>query len=273
MAGVSAAPGPAGRMVDVASGMVSPVFTGQEGELAVLAGAFEAAAEGTPATVLVGAEEPGAVSPGWSQVHADGDRALVLARLRGAERGDLPCCRCPALELCAGRPPQEGGCALPGQAGRPSALLPEFGSPCGRSTRDSPRSAQGASLLEALADQRSVLLVVEGTCTGPTGRRAFAGHLSRQLRRQYALYARPGHVPLRQPASPARRLLAGGEQVGQEVTLPRCAPAVSRSRSRPSWKACSATRRPRRHRRGIRARGGGIPVHRGPPERRRNRPP
>ena len=58
---------PAGRMgllrsgilVDVARGMVSPVFAGREDELAVLADAFDAAAGGTPGIVLVGAEEIG----------------------------------------------------------------------------------------------------------------------------------------------------------------------------------------------------------------------
>jgi predicted ATPase len=66
--------------VDVASGMVSPVFTGREGELAVLAGAFEAAAEGTPATVLVGAEAGGGKSRLVAEFTARiGDRALVLA--------------------------------------------------------------------------------------------------------------------------------------------------------------------------------------------------
>jgi len=52
----------AGIMKDMANGLVSPVFAGREAELTQLAGAFEVAADGTPRTVLLGAEAGGGKS-------------------------------------------------------------------------------------------------------------------------------------------------------------------------------------------------------------------
>ena len=60
--------------------MVSPVFAGREAELAVMAGAFEAAAAETPGTVLLGAEAGGGKSRLAGEFAAQvADRAVVLA--------------------------------------------------------------------------------------------------------------------------------------------------------------------------------------------------
>ena len=59
---------------------MSPVFAGREDELAVLEGAFDAAAAAPPATVLVGAEAGGGKSRLVAEFAARvRDRALVLA--------------------------------------------------------------------------------------------------------------------------------------------------------------------------------------------------
>ena len=59
---------------------MSPVFAGREAELALLAGAFQGAAAGTPGTVLIGAEAGGGKSRLASECAGSvRDHALVLA--------------------------------------------------------------------------------------------------------------------------------------------------------------------------------------------------
>ena len=213
----------AGILVDVASGMVSPVFTGREGELAVLAGAFEAAAEGTPATVLVGAEAGGGKSRLVAEFTARiGDRALVLAggcvELSAA---DLPYAPFAAAlrELVRGRGATEVAALLPGQrAGELAALLPEFGSP----PAADPETARVRlfelflALLEALADQRPVILVVEDVHWADRPTCDLLSFLVRNLRQAAVLVL----VTFRSDSlhHPLRRLLAGLERLAG-VTL------------------------------------------------------
>src|SRR5579862_1080876 len=203
--------------------MVSPVFTGREGELAVLAGAFEAAAEGTPATVLVGAEAGGGKSRLVAEFTARiGDRALVLAggcvELSAA---DLPYAPFAAAlrELVRGRGATEVAALLPGQrAGELAALLPEFGSP----PAADPETARVRlfelflALLEALADQRPVVLVVEDVHWADRPTCDLLSFLVRNLRQAAVLVL----VTFRSDSlhHPLRRLLAGLERLAG-VTL------------------------------------------------------
>src|SRR6266581_5914294 len=153
----------------MASGVVSPVFAGREAELAVLAGALEAAAKGTSGTVLVGAE----AGVGKSRLVREFTagvrvRALVLAggcvELTAA---GLPYAPFVAVlrELVRARGAAEVAALLPGQdAGGLAWLLPEFGAPPSGADPDTTRARLFAlllSLLEALADQQPVVLVVE----------------------------------------------------------------------------------------------------------------
>jgi predicted ATPase len=121
-------------MKDMAKGLVSPAFAGREAELALLAGAFEAAADGTPGTVLLGAEAGGGKSRLAGEfTHAVRDRALVLAGgcvELGA--GGLPYAPFTAAlrQLARARGVAEVAALLRGQgAGELGVLLPDFGTP------------------------------------------------------------------------------------------------------------------------------------------------
>jgi predicted ATPase len=79
VASAAAAAGSAGIIDGVTNRVMSPVFAGREAELTVLAGAFAAAAGGTPGAVLIGAEAGGGKSRLVSEFAATvRDRALVL---------------------------------------------------------------------------------------------------------------------------------------------------------------------------------------------------
>ena len=114
--------------------MVSPVFAGREDELAALSGAFDTAAGGKPATVLVGAEAGGGksrlVGEFADRVHG---RALVLAGgCVELTAGGLPYAPFAGAlrELVRERGAAEVAALLPGQAGDElAALLPGFGAP------------------------------------------------------------------------------------------------------------------------------------------------
>jgi predicted ATPase len=128
---------PAGILVDVTIGTVSPVFAGREHELEVLAGAFTAAAAGTTGFVLLGAEAGG----GKSRLAAEfagrvSGRARVLTggcvELSGP---GLPYAPFAAVlrDLVRERGAAEVAALLPGQgSGELAALLPGFGTPLGR---------------------------------------------------------------------------------------------------------------------------------------------
>jgi hypothetical protein len=149
--------------------MVSPVFSGRDDELAVLAGAFGAAAGGSPATVLVGAEAGG----GKSRLAAEfatqvRERALVLAGgCVELTAGGLPYAPFTAAlrQLVRERGAAGVAALLPGRGGGElAALLPEFGAP---SLGADPQTSRARlfelllALLEALAEDQPVVLVVE----------------------------------------------------------------------------------------------------------------
>jgi tetratricopeptide (TPR) repeat protein len=153
----------------VSSGIVSPVLAGREDELAVLEGAFGAAAGGRPATVLVGAEAGGGKSRLAAEFAARvRDRALVLAGgCVELTAGGLPFAPFAAAlrGLVRERGAAEVAGLLPGQAGGElAALLPEFGA---LPLSADPQTARVRlfelvlALLETLAEDRPVLVVVE----------------------------------------------------------------------------------------------------------------
>ena len=156
-------------MRDMAAGLVSPVFAGREAELTLLADAFEDAAGGTPRTVLTGAEAGGGKSRLVTEFTATaGDRALVLAGgcvELGA--GGLPYAPFTAAlrQLVRARGAQEVAGLLPGQAaGELGVLLPDFGTPPAGADPGTARARLFEvllTLLEALAEQQPVVLVVE----------------------------------------------------------------------------------------------------------------
>src|SRR5262249_31417583 len=118
----------AGILVVVAMGTVSPVFAGREHELEVLAGAFTAAARGTPAFVLVGAEAGGGKSRLASEFAASvSGRALLLTggcvELSGPGLPYAPFAAA-VRGLVRERGAAEGAAPLPGQGAGGLAPLP-----------------------------------------------------------------------------------------------------------------------------------------------------
>jgi len=156
-------------METVSAARVSPVFAGREAELAALSHAFEAAASGTPAAVLLGAE----AGSGKSRLVAEfaarvRDRALLLTGgCVELSVADLPYAPFAAVlrDLVRERGAAAVAGLLPGQrAAELAVLLPEFDAwPAGAD----PETARARlfelllRLLEALADQQPVVLVVE----------------------------------------------------------------------------------------------------------------
>ena len=156
--------------------MVSPVLAGRDDELAVLGDAFDAAAGGRPATVLVGAEAGGGKSRLATEFTARvQDRALVLAGgCVELAAGGLPYAPFTAAlrGLVRDRGAAEVAALLPGQAGDELALLlPGFGAP---PPGGDPQTARARLFELLLAWPRR--LPRSGrwcwwwrTCTGPTG--------------------------------------------------------------------------------------------------------
>jgi len=153
----------------MAAGLVSPVFAGREAELRLLSGAFADAAGGTPRTVLAGAEAGGGKSRLVTEFTATvGDRAVVLAGgcvELGA--GGLPYAPFTAAlrQLVRSRGAAAVAGLLPGQAeGELGVLLPDFGTPPAGADPGTARARLFEvllTLLETLADQQPVVLVVE----------------------------------------------------------------------------------------------------------------
>jgi len=148
---------------------VSPVFAGREAELRVLASAFDDAAGGLAGTVLVGAEAGGGKSRLVSEFAAQvAGRALVLAggcvELSAAGLPYAPFTA--ALRQLVRDRGTAGVAALLGgrDTGELAALLPEFGAPPAGADPDMARARLFElvlALLEALAEPRPLMLVVE----------------------------------------------------------------------------------------------------------------
>src|SRR5215472_15568504 len=175
---------------DVTSRALSPVFAGREAELAVLAGAFEDAAGGLPRVVLVGAEAGGGKSRLVDEFAAQvAGRALVLAggcvELGAA---GLPYAPFTAVlrQLVRERGADEVAALLGDRGtGELAGLLPEFGHPQVDRDPDMARARLFElllALLEALAGQVPLMLVVEDVHWADRSTRDLLGFLARNLR-------------------------------------------------------------------------------------------
>jgi len=175
----------------VTSRGVSQVFVGRGAELETLSSAFGEAADGTPATVLVGAEAGGGKSRLVAEFTAQVlNRALVLA----GGCVDLGMAGLPyapftgALrELIRNRGAAEVTGLLPGNdAGELAALLPELGAPpaAGRDLELARGRLFGLllSLLERLAEQQPVVLVIEDVHWADRSTGDLLAFLARNLR-------------------------------------------------------------------------------------------
>jgi ATP/maltotriose-dependent transcriptional regulator MalT len=169
---------------------VSPQFAGREDELAVLAGAFSAAAAGTPEMVLVGAE-------------AGGGKSRLVAEFTGRVAGGVLVLSGNCVELSVSGLPYapfaaalrglvrergalEVAALLPGPAaGELARLLPEFGSPPSGADPETARARLFEvvlALLEALADEQPVILVIEDVHWADPATSDLLGFLARNLR-------------------------------------------------------------------------------------------
>jgi DNA-binding CsgD family transcriptional regulator len=204
----------------VTSATVSPVFAGREDELALLMAAFDAAVAGTPGIVLVGGEAGGGKSRLAAELAARvRDRALVLTggcvELSAAA---LPYAPFVAVlrELVRERGAAAVAGLLPGAgAGELAALLPGFGPPSGTD----PETARVRlfelllALLETLAEQQPVVLVVEDVHWADRDTRDLLSFLARNLRQAAVLLVVTFRSGGQEDDLALRRLLAGLERM------------------------------------------------------------
>jgi ATP/maltotriose-dependent transcriptional regulator MalT len=215
----------------VSSGLVSPVLVGREDEMVVLAAAFDTAAGGTPATVLVGAEPGGGKSRLAGEFAARvRDRALVLAGgCVELTAGGLPYAPFAAAlrELARERGAAEVAALLPGPAGGElAALLPGFGARAWGADPDTARARLFElllALLEALAEDRPVVLVVEDVHWADPETCDLLSFLVRNLRDAAVLLVVTFRSESLHRDHPRRRLLAGLERMDgvTRLDLPR----------------------------------------------------
>jgi tetratricopeptide (TPR) repeat protein len=220
-----------GILVHVAESMVSPLFAGREDELAALAGAFDAAAGRTPGLVLVGAEAGG----GKSRLAAEftgrvAGRALVLSG--GCVELSVPGLpyapfTAALRELVRERGAGEVAALLPGPgAGELAGLLPEFGSPPAGADPETARARLFElvlALLEALADEQPVVLIVEDVHWADRPTSDLLSFLARNLRDAAVLLVVTFRSDDLHRDHPVRRLLAGLERMAgvTRLDLPR----------------------------------------------------
>ena len=222
-------------LVDVTKGVVSPDFAGREDELAVLSDAFGGAAAGMPGIVLVGAEAGGGKSRLVAEFTARvAGRALVLSggcvELSGAA---LPYAPFAAVlrGLVRDRGATEVAALLPGPgAGELAALLPEFGVPSSGADPDTARARLFElllALLEALADEQPVILIIEDMHWADRATGDLLSFLVRNLRNAAVLLLVTFRSGDMHRDHPLRRLLTGLERMAGATRLEL--PRMSRS--------------------------------------------
>ena len=218
-------------LVDVTKGMVSPDFAGREDELAVLSDAFGVVAAGTPGVVLVGAEAGGGKSRLAAEFTARvAGRALVLSggcvELSAAGLPYAPFAAA-LRELVRDRGAAEVAALLPGPgAGELAALRPEFGVPPSGTDPETARARLFElllALLEALADEQPVILIIEDVHWADRATGDLLSFLARNLRDAAVLLLVTFRSDDLHDDHPLRRLLAGLERMDgvTRLDLPR----------------------------------------------------
>ncbi len=178
-------------LADMVGRMVSPVFVGREAELGTLSEAFEQARKQAAAAVLLGGEAGGGKTRLVTRFAEDaactGAHILVGGCVELSTEGLAYAPFTAALrqlvkEMGAG----EVAALLPDGAARDLArLLPEFGEPSGDKETETGRARlfeQFLTLLERLAERRSVILVIEDVHWADRSSRDLIAFLSRNLR-------------------------------------------------------------------------------------------
>jgi DNA-binding CsgD family transcriptional regulator len=201
--------------------MVSPVFAGRDAELAVLAGAFEAAAAGTPAAVLLGAEAGGGKSRlaaefaarvrGRAQILTGGCVELTAAALPYAPFAGV------LRQLTRERGAADVAALLPGpDAAELARLLPGFGAPPAGGDPDTARARLFEvllALLEALAEQQPVIVILEDVHWADRPTCDLLSFLARNLRAAAVLLVVTFRSDSLHSTHPLRRLLAELERM------------------------------------------------------------
>jgi DNA-binding CsgD family transcriptional regulator/tetratricopeptide (TPR) repeat protein len=221
---------PAGILCDVSRGVVSKAFAGREAELAMLMDVFAMAEKGTPRTVLLGAEAGG----GKSRLVAEfTSRVAARSRALVGECAELSSAGLPYAPFAAALRMLVRVCGaaevkalLPGQGTTElAALLPLFGqAPSG----PDPETARLRlfelllTLLEALAEQQPVVLVIEDVHWADEPTCDLLSFLVRNLREAAVLMVVTHRSDSVRDHS-MRRLLAGLSRVGSvtRMELPR----------------------------------------------------
>ncbi|MEO3807910.1 AAA family ATPase [Sphaerisporangium sp. B11E5] len=171
--------------------MVSPVFVGRKAELDTLADAFEQARKQAASAVLLGGEAGGGktrlVTRFTEEAGYAGAHILVGGCVELSSMGLAYAPFTAALrQLVRERGAPEVAALLPDGAARDLArLLPEFGEPSGDKETETGRARlfeQFLTLLERLAEQRSVILVIEDVHWADRSTRDLIAFLSRNLR-------------------------------------------------------------------------------------------
>src|SRR4051794_6022251 len=185
----------AGIMNDVSAGTVSPVFVGRETELAALAGVYSAVLDGEPATVLLGGEAGGGKTrlgdEFVTRAHGAGRKATGRVLVGGClelSSASLPYAPFTAVlrQLARDIGRDEIAALVPGGTTRDLArLLPGFGAPPADPDPETGRVRlfeQILTLLQGLADQEPLILVVEDAHWADQSTRDLLVFLIRNLR-------------------------------------------------------------------------------------------
>ena len=202
-----------------AANPVSPVFVGREAELSALMTAFEEAAGGAPAAVLIGAESGGGKSRLVSEFTAlvPGNTMVLAGGCVDLGSAGLPYAPFTAAlrDLIRERGAAELTGLLPGNhPGELAGLLPELGPPPAAAAVADPETARGRlfglllALLERLARRQPVVLVIEDVHWADRSTGDLLAYLIRNVREAALLLLVTFRADDVGRGGPLRRLLA-----------------------------------------------------------------